>query len=148
MSWKRSWPLAVTTMIDKANDACHRELVALNVRFAHMTGKADLASEGNPVSPAMLAMAFREILQEWDSEVLARIVVYKCFDRVVLSRMKACYEAMNLYLAENGVLPLPARRQRSRFPPWPRSGSTSSSWAPIRLSPAPSLPWPSIPTCR
>ena len=97
--------LAVTTMINKANDACHRELVALNVRFAHMTGKADLASEGNPVSPAMLAMAFREILQEWDSEVLARIVVYKCFDRVVLSRMKACYEAMNLYLAENGVMP-------------------------------------------
>ena len=97
--------LAVTTMINKANDACHRELVALNIRFAHMTGKADLASEGNPVSPAMLAMAFRETLQEWDSEVLARIVVYKCFDRVVLSRMKACYEAMNHYLAENGVMP-------------------------------------------
>ncbi|RTZ75226.1 MAG: hypothetical protein DSZ00_02485 [Gammaproteobacteria bacterium] len=97
--------LAVTTMINKANDACHRELVALNIRFAHMTGKADLASEGNPVSPAMLAMAFRETLQEWDSEVLARIVVYKCFDRVVLSRLKACYEAMNRYLAENGVMP-------------------------------------------
>ena len=97
--------LAVSTMINKANDACHRELAALNARFAYMQGKGDLATEANPVSPAMLALAFREILQEWDSEVLARIVVYKCFDRVVLSRMKECYESMNHYLVEKGVLP-------------------------------------------
>ncbi|HIE54286.1 MAG TPA: DUF1631 family protein, partial [Chromatiaceae bacterium] len=97
--------LAVSTMINKTNDACHRELAALNARFAHMLGKGDLTVEANPVSPAMLALAFREILQEWDSEVLARIVVYKCFDRVVLSRMKACYEAMNHYLVEKGILP-------------------------------------------
>ena len=97
--------LAVTTMIGKANDACHRELLALNQRFAHLSGRTELANEDNPVAPPLLAMAFREVLQEWDSELLARIVVYKCFERVVLSRMKACYEAMNHYLAENGVLP-------------------------------------------
>ncbi len=97
--------LAVTTMVGKANDNCHRELAALNTRFIHMLGKGDLPLEANPVSPAMLAMAFREVLTQWEAELLARIVVYKCFDRVVLSRMGACYETMNHYLAENGVLP-------------------------------------------
>jgi len=97
--------LAVSTMIDKTNDSCHRELTALNARFACLSGREDLSPEANPVSPAMLAMAFREVLSQWEAELLARIVVYKCFDRAVLSRMADCYEAMNRYLAEKGVLP-------------------------------------------
>ncbi len=97
--------LAVTTMVTKTTDHCHRELVPLNARFAHMLKRQDLPLEANPVSPALLAMAFREALSVWDGEMLARIVVYKCFERVVLSRMQGCYAAMNRHLTENGVLP-------------------------------------------
>ncbi len=97
--------LAVTTMVSKANNAFHRDLAALNERFRHMRDLPDLAVEANPVSPAMLALAFREALECWEGELLARIVVYKGFDRVVMSRMGRCYQAMNGFLAEKGVLP-------------------------------------------
>ncbi len=97
--------LAISSMVNKANNACHRELVALNIRFGHMLGRGDLTNEANPVAPAMLAHAFRDALESWDGEVLARIVVYKCFDRVVMSKMKGCYEAINDYLAEQGLMP-------------------------------------------
>lgn len=97
--------LAITTMASKADGFYHRELLALNRRFAHMLGRESLDTDASPVSPAMLAMSFRQALADWESEVLARIVVYKCFDKVVLSRMKACYASINQYLAEQGVLP-------------------------------------------
>ncbi|GEM_PF-2238419 len=97
--------LAVTTMVNKANDNFHRDLAAINARFIHMLGKGDLPLEANPVSPALLAAAFKEALEQWDAEVLARIVVYKCFDRTVLSRMGSCYRTMNRFLIEEGVLP-------------------------------------------
>ncbi len=97
--------LAVTTMVNKANDNFHRDLAMLNARFSYMLGKGDLPLEANPVSPALLALAFKEVLEQWDAELLARIVVYKCFDRTVLSRMGSCYRTMNRFLIDEGVLP-------------------------------------------
>ncbi len=97
--------LAVTTMVAKADSVFHRELSALAARFRHMRRLDDLETAAMPVSPAMLALAFRDALQCWDAELLARLVVYKGFDRLVLSRMGPAYQEMNRTLAEEGVLP-------------------------------------------
>ncbi len=126
--------LAVTTMVTKTTDHCHRELVPLNARFAHMLKRQDLPLEANPVSPALLAMAFREALSVWDGEMLARIVVYKCFERVVLSRMQSCYAAMNRHLAENGVLPDFRHGAAVRQPA--RAGAGTAAGSPVPEVPA------------
>ena len=97
--------LAVATMISRVKNACHRDLLALDMRFARMSERSELSHEGNPVGPDTLALAFREALGDWDADVLARIVAYKCFDREVMARMGDAYEAMNIHLAESGVLP-------------------------------------------
>ncbi len=97
--------LAVSTMISRVKNACHRDLLALDMRFARMSERSKVAHQENPVGPDTLALAFREALSDWDADVLARIVAYKCFDREVMARMGDAYEAMNLHLAENGVLP-------------------------------------------
>ncbi|WP_457670408.1 DUF1631 domain-containing protein [Thiolapillus sp.] len=98
--------LAVTSMATKAQGMYHRELHALDRRFAHMLGKESIDSEQNPAGPTVLAEIFRVVLDDWETEeVLARIVVYKCFEKSVLSSLGDVYERMNLYLAEKGVLP-------------------------------------------
>ena len=114
--------LAVTTMASKAWNRFHRELTLLDKRFAHMLGKESIESEENPAGPTALAEIFRVVLDEWETEeVLARIVVYKCFERVVLSELGDVYESMNHLLMEKGVLPelsphLAARSARRQAP--------------------------------
>ncbi len=98
--------LAVTTMASKAWNRFHRELTLLDKRFAHMLGRESIEKEENPAGPTALSEIFRVVLDEWETEeVLARIVVYKCFDRVVLSELGGVYESINHLLAEKGVLP-------------------------------------------
>ncbi|WP_456375796.1 DUF1631 domain-containing protein [Thiolapillus sp.] len=98
--------LAVTTMASKARTRFHDELALLDKRFAHMLGRNDIESEENPAGPKALAEIFRVVLDEWETdEVLARIVVYKCFERVVLSEIGDVYASINQLLMEKGVLP-------------------------------------------
>ncbi|WP_456408202.1 DUF1631 domain-containing protein [Thiolapillus sp.] len=98
--------LAVTSMASKARDKYQRDLHALDQRFAHMLGKESIEGEENPAGPTALAQIFRVVLDDWDTEdVLARIVVYKCFEKAVLFNLGEVYESLNHYLADKGVLP-------------------------------------------
>ncbi|WP_457668717.1 DUF1631 family protein [Thiolapillus sp.] len=122
--------LAVTSMASRATANYHRELHALNRRFAHMLGLESIDGEENPAGPTALSQIFRVVLDEWDTEeVLARLVVYKCFEKSVLSSLGDVYEAMNLYLAEKDVLP-ELSQQRSRG--WSRK--RQSAHAPLGRS--------------
>ncbi len=98
--------LAVTTMASKAQTRFHHDLALLDKRFAHMLGKRSLEKDENPAAPKALSEIFRVVLDEWEAEeVLARIVVYKCFERVVLSEIGTVYESINQLLVEKDVLP-------------------------------------------
>ena len=97
--------LTAVTLISKTNDLCSRTLFGLNVRFAELVGRKELENDENPAAPQLLTLAFREVIDRWPMEVPARVVVLKSFGKVVLSRLKQCYEAMNLQLAEHDVVP-------------------------------------------
>ncbi len=119
--------LAVTSMASKALGKYHRELHALDMRFAHMLGKESIDSEQNPAGPKVLSEIFRVVLDDWETEeVLARIVVYKCFEKSVLSSLGDVYETMNHYLADKGVLPELAQ-QRSAGRVRNRSSATTGN---------------------
>ena len=107
--------LAVTTMASKVQPRFHEDLLLLDKRFAHMLGKRSLDKDENPAAPNALSEVFRVVLDEWETEeVLARIVVYKCFERVVLSEIGTVYESINQLLVEKGVLPeLTAHQERT-----------------------------------
>ncbi len=98
--------LAVNSMASKAIGNFHKDLQALDQRFAHMLERKEISTEENPVAPVSLSNIFRVVLNDWETEeVLARIVVYKCFEKSVLANLGEVYENMNLYLAEQGILP-------------------------------------------
>lgn len=97
--------LAVITMTNKSNDACQMELLALNMRLAKMRGVDELNNESNPVAPAMLTVAFREVLSEWDLDPLGKKAAYRAYERTVMSGLDQLYKRLNQHLAEQGILP-------------------------------------------
>lgn len=104
--------LAVSGMVSKAENRYHRELFALNMRFAQIAGIPDLTTKQNPVGPAALAEGFRSALRLWDGDLSVRLVVFKLFDRYVMGYVGGMYDDLNDTLMEAGVLPKIVQRVR------------------------------------
>ncbi len=97
--------VALTTTITKANQAFARELYALDERFAFMQDKPVASAATMPISPILLANSLRDILDEWDDEVIFRITVYQSLNRVFSRYLKKLYRDTNTLLIKRGILP-------------------------------------------
>jgi hypothetical protein len=104
--------LAVGGMVSKAENRYHRELFALNMRFAQLVGVTDLSSRNNPVGPFNVAEAFRDAMRQWQGELGVRLVVFKLFDRYVMAYVGGLYDELNDRLVEAGILPKIVQRVR------------------------------------
>ncbi len=104
--------LAVSSMISKADNRYHRELFALNMRFAQLVGVSDLSTRQNPIGPATLAEGFRDAMRQWGGDLGVRLVVFKLFDRYVMGYVGGLYDDVNDALIAQGVLPKIVQRVR------------------------------------
>ena len=104
--------LAVSGMVSKAENRYHRELFALNMRFAQLVGVPDLSTRQNPIGPFSLAEGFREAMRVWSGDLGVRLVVFKMFDRYVMAYVGGLYDDLNDVLVEAGVLPKIVQRVR------------------------------------
>lgn len=104
--------LAVSGMVSKAENRYHRELFALNMRFAQMVGVPDLGTRQNPVAPYALADGFRTAMRQWSGDLGVRLVVFKMFDRYVMAYVGGLFDELNDTLVEAGVLPKIVQRVR------------------------------------
>jgi hypothetical protein len=104
--------LAVNSMISKAENRYHRELFALNMRFAHLAGIPDLTTQQNPLGPGGLAENFRTALRPWTADLGVRLVVLKLFDRYVMGYIGGLYDDVNDILIGAGILPKVVQRVR------------------------------------
>jgi hypothetical protein len=104
--------LAVGGMVSKAENRYHRELFALNMRFAQLVGVADLTTKANPVGPQTLADGFRNAMRQWNGDLGVRLVIFKLFDRYVMGYIGGLYDELNDHLVEAGILPKIVQRVR------------------------------------
>ena len=104
--------LAVSSMVSKADNRYHRELFALNMRFAQMAGIPDLNTRQNPVGPSTLAEGFRDAMRQWTGDLGVRLVVFKLFDRYVMGYVGGLYDDINDALVGQGILPKIVQRVR------------------------------------
>jgi hypothetical protein len=115
--------LAVGSMGSKAEMRLSRVLFALNQRLAVICGGGKLDDTSNPLAPAAIAQAFRMAQRELAVETRVRLIVYKLFDRYVMSGLDPLYDELNITLARAGVLPQLRYTSGSRA----RAGSSSGS---------------------
>ena len=97
--------LAVTSMISKAEGRLSHSLFAVNQRLTVICGGTKVDNADNPIGPAVLARAFSESMNELKVEVRVKLIVFKLFERYVLSGLEDLYDEINRTLIQAGVLP-------------------------------------------
>ncbi|MFC5438055.1 DUF1631 domain-containing protein [Rhodanobacter umsongensis] len=97
--------LAITSMIGKNESRLSRDLFAVNQRLSVICGGHKVDDASNPVAPAILSQAFRQALHELSADMRVKLIIYKLFDRYVLSSLEELYQEINAELVRAGVLP-------------------------------------------
>ncbi|HEU4671255.1 MAG TPA: DUF1631 domain-containing protein [Dyella sp.] len=113
--------LAITSMISKNESRLAKDLVAVNQRLSVICGGIQVSEGTSPIGPSALTQAFRQAMRELPADMRVKLIIYKLFDRYVLSGMEELYGELNELLAKAGVLPNlkhePARGTASRSTP-------------------------------
>jgi hypothetical protein len=97
--------LAVTSMVAKAENRLQRSLYQVNQRLAVIVGGGKIEDANNPIGPAVLGNAFRTAIREFEVNVQVKLIIYKLFDRYVMSGLEPIYDEVNVELIRAGVLP-------------------------------------------
>lgn len=118
--------LAITSMISKNDARLARELFAVNQRLSVICGGHTIDDASNPVAPAMLSQAFRQSLRELGTDMRVKLIIYKLFDRYVLSSLEELYQEINAELVNAGVLPQ-FRHEATRSNPSEPAGSRAAT---------------------
>jgi len=116
--------LAINSMVDKGNNLFQKELYALDRRFMALLGKPEQAIAVNPVSPLALCRLFALAISGLNLEFKLKLLIYKIFDKQVLSLLGSVYHEINVRMIKAGVLPALAKsgqanpsRDDARSPP-------------------------------
>ena len=97
--------LAITSMIGKNESRLSRDLFSVNQRLSVICGGHKIDDAGNPLGPSILAQSFRQALHELGADMRVKLIIYKLFDRYVLSCLEELYQDINAELIRAGVLP-------------------------------------------
>jgi hypothetical protein len=97
--------LAISSMVSKAENRLSRTLYVVNQRLAVIVGGNVVEDASNPIGPAPLCQAFRVAVREFELNVQVKLIIYKLFDRYVMSGLEPLYDEVNAELIRAGVLP-------------------------------------------
>ncbi|MEH6912307.1 MAG: DUF1631 domain-containing protein [Oceanicoccus sp.] len=97
--------VAVTSMVNKARVNCQESLYHLNLRLDYLLPGITVTEKNNPLDPNQICHYFADACKTLDLNIKARIIVFKQFDRLVVSKLTTAYTASNNLLIEAGILP-------------------------------------------
>ena len=97
--------LAISSMVAKAENRLARTLHLVNQRLSVINGGTAVEDASNPIGPAPLCQAFRLAVREFDLNVQVKLIIYKLYDRYVMSGLEPLYDEVNGELIRAGVLP-------------------------------------------
>ncbi|MGV6825557.1 MAG: DUF1631 family protein, partial [bacterium] len=133
--------LAVTNIISKTEKRCKVDLEALNKRLAWLCGYPEDMDTHIPISPGSITEAFRVALDNWEGNLLVKLVIYKLFDKYVMSEIGSLYRAINDELATAGVLPkLPRSVRKSAVSAAPAASKNETAREMSQAEPVTSTP--------
>lgn len=108
--------LAVTGMAGRAGQQLAPVLHALTASLGVLNEWDDPEDEDNPLGPGRLSAAFRDAIAPLDLALEVRLILFKLFERHVLTALEPVYRQLVDELAKAGIVP-PERPARSPSPP-------------------------------
>ncbi len=98
--------LAIDSAVARGMSLCRMELPPLCHRLTLLRNGATMQVEDVPASPALLVQTFAKSLDELSAlPVEVSLVVFKLFDRVVMSTVETVCKELNRILVQGGVAP-------------------------------------------
>ncbi|MEO5625995.1 MAG: DUF1631 family protein [Dokdonella sp.] len=97
--------LVLSDIATKVELRVREPLYALAQRLGMLAGLPRLASDTMALGPHSITEALRYGTCELDLVLDHRLVLYRCFERVVLNDAESLYNVLNNYLVEQGILP-------------------------------------------
>ena len=98
--------LAMNTMARRIRMASETQLRAFNHRMEYLSeGKKEFGERNSPLDPAQVVGAFRGEAEKLDVDIRTRLIMYKLFERLVMSELGFVITEVNQTLIDSGVLP-------------------------------------------
>lgn len=98
--------LAINTMARRVRMSSETQLRAFNHRLEYLSeGKKEFGERNSPLDPAQIVGAFRAETEKLDVDINTRLIMYKLFERLVLSELGFVITEANQTLIDSGVLP-------------------------------------------
>ncbi len=97
--------VAISGMITKARTNCQEAIYHLTTRLDYLVPRITIDQENNPLDPEQICRSFAKACELLDINIKAKIIIFKQFDRLVISKLIKVYSAANELLINSGVLP-------------------------------------------
>lgn len=97
--------VAIDNMIQRIRNRYSDQVELLRQRVAEVLGNPELASSCNPLGPEVICHGLAEACSSLSIDIRARLVIYKLFDKLLISQLDHLYAEANEHLSDQGVLP-------------------------------------------
>ncbi len=97
--------VAIKSMASKAQSNFQGPLLQFHTRIGKLYGAQHLAEISPPLDPDTICKAFAVACDALDVEIKEKLIVYKQFDRYVMSNLESVLEHANRTLIRKGVMP-------------------------------------------
>lgn len=119
--------VATETMINKANEQFAEAVQHLTMRIGHLVPEK-VYQKNNPVGVDVICHAFIEAAKLARIDVKAKLVLFKLFDNLVMSKLGGLFEVLNQLLIDANIMPsLKAELRAKKTPTTPASSSAYSA---------------------
>ncbi len=97
--------IATDTMINRARTKNQDALENIRTRIDTIISDKSIEQHNNPFEPVYICDAFRNATQALDLDITSLLIIYKLFDRSVVSELDSVYGKVNQYFIDKGILP-------------------------------------------
>ncbi|RYY74100.1 MAG: DUF1631 domain-containing protein [Gammaproteobacteria bacterium] len=104
--------VAVESMINKANEQFAEPIQHLTLRIDHLV-PIKVYQKNNPLGVDVICNAFNDASKSLAIDVKAKLVLFKLFDNMVMTKLGGLFQSLNQLLIEANILP--SLKQASRL---------------------------------
>lgn len=126
--------VAIEGMVNKANEQFAEPIQHLTLRIDHLV-PIKVYQKNNPLGVDVICNAFNDASKSLHIDVKAKLVLFKLFDNMVMTKLGGLFQSLNQLLIESNILPSLKQAPRTRRSDSPAAHEHYGSGLSASLSP-------------
>jgi hypothetical protein len=110
--------VAIEGMVNKANEQFAEPIQHLTLRIDHLV-PIKVYQKNNPLGVDVICNAFNDASKSLNIDVKAKLVLFKLFDNMVMTKLGGLFQSLNQLLIESNILPSLKQAPRAKRPESP-----------------------------